>query len=86
MLSPYSISMALTMCYIGSCHQTSKELKDLLCLETLTDSQILAMNSNYTSFLTTGLGNNTSLELANKLYQNSTFKLNSTYRVCVEYF
>lgn len=79
MLSPYSISAALTMCYLGAQDQTSAELKHLLCLQTLTDAQIIELNASYSSFLTSELGTDTSLELANKLYANKRVKIESDY-------
>lgn len=76
-ISPYSISTALTMCYLfGAEKKTAAELKELLCLESLSDEQIISMNSCYSHFLSTELGTDTSLELAVKLYHNSQITVN----------
>lgn len=81
MISPYGVSMALAMCYFGSCGQSAQELKKLLGLESLSDEQIIAMDSSYSSFLMSGLGHNTSLKLVNKLYLNSKLKINPDFQV-----
>lgn len=83
MLSPYSISSALTMCYFGSREQTSNELRKLLCIEQLTDAQVVSLNSSYLSFLSSELGTDTSLELANKLYISNRFKISSNFKVWI---
>ena len=68
-ISPFSISTALAMCYFGAKDETARQLRELLCLSTLTDEQILQLNQMFISNINDQLGTDVVISTANKIYQ-----------------
>ena len=77
-VSLYSISTALSMCYVGAKNETAVQLKQLLNLEDLNDEQILDLNKTYISSLN-NLGNEISLNTANKIYPSIEFNIKKEF-------
>lgn len=84
-MSPFSVATTLTMCCAGAKNETRDQLKQLLCLENLSDEEILNLNKSYANNLKNLLvSEELSLKTANKLYPNQDFEINKNYIATIE--
>ena len=72
------------MCYAGAKNQTATQLKDLLSLSSLSDDQILQLNSELISNVNTSLGGNVTIKTANKLYPKQDYEILAQYLSSVQ--
>lgn len=86
-ISPYSIWMALSMCYVGAKGNTSSELKNLLSYGKKSDLEIYQQIETYMRTVINATNVKYTLNLANRLYTNVSIKFNDQYiNVLGKYF
>ena len=78
-ISPFSISTALAMCHAGAKKETAKQLKDLLHLSSLSDSEIVELNTKYLENVNKNLGGEVVISTANKIYPNVGFEMKKEF-------
>ena len=79
MISPYSVSSALSMCFAGAQSDTAKELGSLLGYSDMSKQEALELCQQYAEYLK-DLGYGTFLSIANKIFSNlSSVKLNDEF-------
>jgi len=78
-ISPFSISTALSMCYAGAKNETAQQLKDLLVVSKLSDTEILDLNNKYLSNINENLGSDVTINTANKIYPNVGFEVKKDF-------
>lgn len=67
------------MCYIGAKNETAAQLKSLLKFNNLSDDDILRFNSELMVSLNTQIGDQVTLNTANKIYPNEGFNIRKEY-------
>jgi serpin B len=72
------------MCYAGARSETASQLKDLLSVSHLSDSQIFELNRSLLSAVNNSLGNEVKISTANKLFPNKGFELKKEYNQLIE--
>jgi len=73
-ISPYSISAALSMCLIGARDGTAEEIKKLLGLSALSDTEIHKQTAEFEAVLKS-LSGDVALNTANRIYPSIGFEL-----------
>ena len=67
------------MCFIGAKNETASQLKSLLKFNNLSDDDILRLNSELMVALNTQIGDQVTLNTANKIYPNEGFNIRKEY-------
>jgi serpin B len=84
-ISPFSISSALAMCYVGARNETAKQLKSLLQMESMSDADVLKLQEQLLANVKNlGSSGDVALTTANKLYPNVGFEVNKNYLQSVQ--
>ena len=79
-ISPYSISMAMTLCYAGSKGSTRDSLKDLLCFRSdINDEELFKNARNFHRELSNANKGCYDLEMTNMLFPRKKSSLNKRY-------
>lgn len=67
------------MCYAGAKSETSAQLKKLLNLENLSDDDIMRLNQEILTSLNSSMGNEVTLNTANKIYPKTGFNVKKEF-------
>jgi len=59
---------AMSMCYFGAKNETAQQLKEVLDLSNLSETEILDLNRKYLSNIKENLGENVDISTVNKIY------------------